>query len=471
MTDGNPGEDAIRKVIVSASPHCDLLHFVGHVPHPYGVITPQTMMEKNAECVKFSLTPLEREPSVTVSGNHPLFAPVVIPRVKATSSAPAAASEAGMSPYFPHSGVGLAQSAFRSNFETFSWGVVSSDEQRQQNYQSQRHKVTERGDHQVQQQPAHNEAETPNPDAVGEQAFIPTVTDSSSRLVNTSRIGGEIRYEVNFLAVRRSLLQVFLILHMPERSPAVAFRFCSHDPLPGGTTCLSVLPRCAERLPTLAHPAEVTFTDVQATAHWKYSLRCDCRIIQEGEEASVAEGKSQRFISMRWTTGGTPERTLELSALLTEVMTPMLFAVPAKLLKSTEERGKTTPQITGFFQRRSFHLMALIAHGVWCEKVARYIINESNRSGLVALCAETCSAKLKLRDDVSLDANEKWETELTFHRTESCDCTTTERSVQKPKPSKCLHVLVRGCEDVMGWGWGTASTRSGLQDLAEAVTR
>nr|CCC90190.1 conserved hypothetical protein [Trypanosoma congolense IL3000] len=458
MAEGNRGDAAspaaAKRVAVSIAPHCDLLHFAGSTPHPYAVISLQTVTQRAAGCVRFSLNSSSGGPSVTASCNQPLFTPTPVPKVGVAST-----SIENGPPHFPLSGVGLARRAFEENFE-------SSTQDREVKHGMKRDRGGAR-----EEEPLPDGSDAPKKGS-GPETSEHTKSTSDTR--GEPAEPGETLYEVNFSFVRRVLLQVLLTLSIPERSPAAAFLLRAHDPCPGGGTTFLVLPRSAEQLRPLAHPVQVSFTVPKGrragsseTAPLCCALQCSCSTTGQDRAKEgtlvVDDGAPLCAFPLLWCVSQKAMDPSQLQEFLTKAMVPLLYTVPAQLRMVAEE--KLPALLTAFLQRRSFHLMALIAHCVWCEKIARYVL-ESGCSLIPETAVNTkCTAELKSRDEVSLEGSGKWETTLTFCYSSSNDREGRERLVAVRE----LWVTVRGCDDAICWGRGDAKEQGVVQDLGAAV--
>ncbi|RNF04652.1 hypothetical protein TraAM80_04947 [Trypanosoma rangeli] len=444
---GNISKDASPYVCLSA--HCDLLHFVGPVPHPYGGPTPQTVTERAARYTRFACESCETAPTVTVQCEHSLFLPV-----------PTARTADGV-PSFPLNGIELARWAYRENFESTA---------------AQPHLDPHEKKLGVRRPISHGDSiSTLHEPMLPQQASATPPVETASATVS-----GNSSYTVNFHALRRTILQALFILSLPKRSPAASFTLSVHDPSPSGVTRFFVLPRCAENVAMLAHPAMVSLSIARTTDGDRLHCCCQCRTEKDVEE------NRDFFLPLLWELNEWDEgeqyssESVELNHFLNETMIPALFALPESLSRPTESEAVQVSQAVGWSQRRSFHFLALIAHCVWCEKVALYIIGRNTES---MASYGRWKARLKLRDSASLESTGKWESTLLFYpmafhdgcshpqgtrgRLEVVDITATSCAA-------LLQVTLRGCDEKMNLDWGGeaphASTGS-LSDLVELHER
>ncbi|RNF24688.1 uncharacterized protein Tco025E_02368 [Trypanosoma conorhini] len=444
---GNISKDASPYVCLSA--HCDLLHFVGPVPHPYGGPTPQTIAERAAQYARFSCDSCETAPTVTVQCEHPLFPPLPV-----TRTVDGAAS-------FPLNGIELARWAYRESFDTAA-------AQPQLDPGEKKHGGSlppSQGDSgRIMRGPMLSQ---PPPAAPPEEAA-------------SAAVSGNILYTVNFHALRRTLLQALFILRLPKRSPAASFTLYMHDPSPSGITSFFVLPRCAEQVTVLAHPARVSLSVARSTDGDTLHCSCQCH---PGKDAAEKTGLYSPLVweLNEWGKGkyDSPE-PVELDHFLTATMIPALFALPEHLSRLTESEAAQLSQAVGWTQRRSFHLLALIAHCVWCEKVVLYIMSRSSES--TASCGRWKS-RLMSRDSASLDSTDKWESTLLLYPTAFHDGrlhshgTGRRLEVADSSASSCaalLRVRLRGCDEQINWEWGGEAPHASsgsLSDLAELHAR
>nr|CCC47622.1 conserved hypothetical protein, fragment [Trypanosoma vivax Y486] len=455
-----------KTLLVCLSAHCDLLHFAGPVPHPYSGPSLQTMANRTANYMQFKCGAATSEPSVTVSCNVPLFAPT-------PTEATVASDERGS--HLSLSGPELARWAFERNFEPSAMRRDASNPHC-------RHKREEEG-----------WFGGPGNGSVQGTEF-PHV-EATPRTISAA--GSILRHTVNFVAVRRTLLQVLLILHQPSRSPAAAFKLLAHDPSLRGSTRFLVLPRCAERYPTLGHPVEVCMETVLNGEAQSISCSFQCSY----SDSPMAEGRSVMATSknniefcvqmLRWSLNcGTTQQTpnddphVQLSPFLTAKMVPMLFNAPVKLWERKAVDGEVASHINAWAQRRSFQLMALIAHCIWCEMLAWGISTVHDKHNKIAsenagtLSYGLHTARLKSRNEVSLGSNEKWETLLTFHESNSVQCGSEKQLPTAPveignglegDSYKVFWVLVQGCDDYISWEWRGNRGHGTLQELFTAL--
>ncbi|EAN95666.1 hypothetical protein C3747_25g161 [Trypanosoma cruzi] len=442
---GSTSKDASPYVCLSA--HCDLLHFIGPVPHPYGGPNPQTIAQRASQYVRFSCESCEKAPTVTVKCEHPLFPP--IPVTRTTDGVPS----------FPLTGIELARWAYRENFES-----VAS---------------------QPQLNPHEKKVDVPHPPLQGDSARV-THESAFPELASTAPLeepestmaSGRSSCIVNFHALRRIFLQTLFILNLPHRSPAVSFRLSLHDPRPFGVTSFFLLPRCAEKMAALAHPAKVTLTVARTTGGDTLQCSCDCLHKKDEEEDRIISSQ------LLWELKEGDEREqyakdpVELDSFLTGTMIPVLFALPEGLAQLIENKGVQTSRAIGWSQRRSFHLLALIAHCVWCEKVAWCIMSRFSVS--MGLCRRQ-KARLKLRNSASLESTDKWESTLFFYPTAFNDDrhqTTRGRleaiDVTATSCAALIQVTVWGCDEEMEWEWNGETphaSSAGLCDFTELLEK
>lgn len=440
--------DKSRGPYVCLSAHCDLLHFAGPAPHPYGGPTPQTVAERASRYVRFSPGEFpEKTPMVTVKCDHPLFAPVPV----------SATADGG--PCFPLSGVALARRAVWENFDVSAPKFNAARQSHSEDI-GQCHSPS-------QDEAARNLCETTTPlSSLQPPPQPPLHRPAQTPEAETRADTGEAPHcVVNLFALRRTLLQAVFVLTLPKRSPAVLFTLCAHDTRPCGVTSLSVLPRAAEKLTLLAHPAKVSLTVATTTTGDVLQCCCDCGHVEEEKGAACP--------SLLWEMNEGTETELfkgplELNPFLTERMAPVLFALPEQLSRLEEGENLKVPQVIGWSQRRAFQFLALIAHCVWCEKVAWYITKQSR--GAAVACRHRV-ARLEARNAASLDSSDKWETTLLFYDADDGDHHHRETTPFTGATAPRLRVTLRGCDEQMSWEWGGGTPRvsaGGLQDLAEA---
>ncbi|KEG09654.1 hypothetical protein DQ04_04861020 [Trypanosoma grayi] len=430
----NSNNGSSKSPYICLSAHCDLLHFVGQVPHPYGGPTPVTLKERAARYLRFSCGSLEHAPSVSVRCNHPLFLPIPIE------------AEADGQSSFPLSGVGLALYGFQENFEA---AVVESgsalthqnrnEDEKQQNEKSERHNNNHSANEDSLECP--NESTLPSHSSPSSEAQLTSSEDMSRSSV------------VNPFAVRRTLLQALFILNLPKRSPAASFTLCTHDPSPNGATTFLVLPRSAEHVAALAHPVKVMLAVRESVTGTVLQCSCDMssssnRHLQRVDDENGVTC-SLLFWELEKDTGGvaTTGGALGLDVFLTNMMLPSLFTIPLRFQLLAVAQERHVSQVVGWSQRRSFHLLALIAHCVWCEKVADHIMHST--SGATVVC-RSCTAQLKPREDASLDSSDKWETTLRFRGVDAREGSKDD----VPCHAGLLQVAVRGCDEQLCWWWG-----------------
>ncbi|KAH9577228.1 hypothetical protein LSM04_000742 [Trypanosoma melophagium] len=427
---------------VCLSAHCDLLHYVGPVPHPYGGPTPQTIADRASRYIRFSCESLDRTPSVGVKCEHSLF-----------SSVPLERTSDGV-PFFPFSGVGLAQWGFRHNFD-----VSSSDSKLDFKLKNEQEQGGVNEDF-IHSKESHNKSDkTPNPSVNEAKSSLQVSSEVNPAAVVVNGI-----YDaINPFALRRMILQALCVLNLPKRSPAVAFTFCAHDTTPFGATIFLILPRSAEQMPALAHPVKVSLvvtrvnnsdvlmcsfpsSDLQNTRKGKND-------IDDNNMSSLPCTLSPFFI--KWELkedtvekSQTVAGTVDLGSFLSKTMIIKLFSAPAsRFSEGTENKDECTRRVVSWAQRRSFHFLALIAHCIWCEKVGWYVmigINGAARTEIESLGLKHCRAQLKCRQESSFsNPADKWETVLIFYGDAPSDNGSTV----------LLQLTVRGCDEEMCWEW------------------